>query len=134
MTERGGRLLRLADAVLYALVLTAALAAVSIVVSFPLGGGWVGVKLLLFVFGLLVFGVGSLQLRPAPPWREERRFSLETDEETRFQALVHRLPPLRWRDLPPEERWSVALRLVLAGLSTLGLSFLLEAVFGVGVP
>jgi hypothetical protein len=128
------RVLRLVDALLYAVGLTVVFALVSAIVSFPAGAGWPGVKFGLFVLGLLAFGVAALELRPTPRWRDDPRFSLDTDDETWFQGLIQRVPPLRSNPLSPDERFSTGARLFLAGILTLATSFLMEAVLGVGVP
>lgn len=126
------RLVRALDALVYGLAVTAVLVVVSAAISFPLGGGWPGVKNLLFVLGFALFGLASFQLRPTPPWREE---DAATDErrETRFQTAVQAVPPLRWYDLPPDDRLLTPARLFLGSVLTLAVSFLMEAVLGVGV-
>lgn len=128
------RILRVVDALLYAVGLTLVLALVSALVSLPTGAGWTGVKFGLFVLGLFVFGVAALDLRPTPRWRDEPRFSLDGDGETWFQGRLQRIPPLRGNTLPPEERFSTGAKLFVAGVLTLATSFLMETVLGIGVP
>lgn len=128
------RILRVVDALLYAVGVTVVLTVVSALVSLATGAGWPGVKFGLFVLGLFVFGVAALDLRPTPRWRDEPRFSLDSDEETWFQEHLQRVPPLRGNALPPEERFSTGAKLFLAGVLTLGTSFLMETVLGIGVP
>jgi hypothetical protein len=132
-SARPSRVLQVIDAIYYALGIVVLTVAGSAVLSFAVGAGWNGVKFALFVVGTFAFGIASIQLRPKPAWREERRFSIEPDEETPFQATIQRLPPLSGR-LDPAERLSVAARLFLGAIFTLATSFLMEAVLGVGVP
>jgi hypothetical protein len=118
------------DVLMYAVVWVATLVAVSAVVSFPLGGGWVGVKYVLFFVGFFLFGLSALRLRPTPPWKDDRETSGER-EETRFQAFVQRLPPLGRYGLAPDERLSAATKLFIASVLSLVFSYLLETVFGI---
>ncbi|NHN60668.1 MULTISPECIES: hypothetical protein [Halorussus] len=134
------------DAAVYALAVAAVVFVVGAILGFVVGGGLVTAKYVMFVVGLLAFGYGTLQLRPDPPWsteegeegeikivKEERPSGtvVNSREETAFQAAVQRIPPLPWYSLPPDERISVAFKIFLAGLATLGWSFAMEAVFGV---
>lgn len=133
------------DAVLYALAVAAVVFVAGLLVGVALGGGLVTAKHVLFVVGLALFGYGALRLRPDPPWDTERtedgevtvtrndsRDATTVREETRFQAAVQRLPPASSYPLPPNERLSSGAKLFLASLAVLGLSFVLETVFGVG--
>ncbi|WP_423743660.1 hypothetical protein V5735_11555 (plasmid) [Haladaptatus sp. SPP-AMP-3] len=133
------------DALVYAIAVTGVAFVVGGLVSFPLGGGLVGVKYFLFLIGFLLFGYGAWQLRPDRPWdvdksdgeieivrNDTRGEVIGAREETRFQAAVQRLPPLSWYSIPPEERFSPGAKLFLASIAILLASFLMEAVFGVG--
>jgi len=129
--------LKLADAVLYAVVLTAVWSAIFLPVSLLLGGDLVGVKWGLFVVGFLTLGVGSFKLRPGKQWREDDEGLIaDSRGESQVQRLVDRLPPFRDRVEPPrnDHRLSDGLKLLLGAVCMLLTSFLLEAVFGVGVP
>ena len=142
------RALQAVDAAVYALAVAAVVFVVGALLGLVVGGGLVTAKYVMFVVGLLAFGYGTLQLRPDPPWKTEEgeqgeiKITKETEpsgsvvnsrNETAFQAAVQRIPPLPWYSLPPDERISVAFKIFLAGLATLGWSFVLETVFGVGV-
>jgi hypothetical protein len=95
---------RLADAVAWGLGLAAGLVAVVAVAALLLGSGAVGLKRGLFVSGFLAMGVALVRLRP-------RRGGE---------------PPASGRSA------SWGLRLFLGGVWCLLVSYLLEAVFGVG--
>ena len=112
---------RLADALARALVLTALVVAVSAAISFALGGRWLGVKYLLFV-------VGGVFSRPTPAWRDDP-YIQRSGGSTPFQSLVDRL--LGGFGLPADERFPTGIRVLLAGLLMLGISFVMETVFGV---
>jgi len=99
-------------------------------VSFVGGGGWGGVKYLLFFVGFLLFGITAFGLRPTGAWTESSASS-PNREETRFQAVVQATPPLRRYDLAPDERLPVAAKLFVASVLVLGVSFAMERVFGV---
>lgn len=130
-----------ADALVYGLVLTAIvgggvglIGGVLSVLGFPWGWGLVGVKYGLFLFGWLIFGYGTLQLRPRAAWKEaEGGAALTAREETRFQAFVQSLPPARFLPLEPGDRLSTALRIFIGSLLMLGTSLVMEFVFGVTV-
>jgi hypothetical protein len=127
--------LKLADAFLYAVVLTAVWAVLFLPLSLLLGGDLVGVKWGLFVVGLLALGAGSFKLRPGKKWRDDPD-GLVADSRggSQIQRLVDRLPPLRETPLRDDQRLSDGLKLLLGAVCMLLTSFLLETVFGVGVP
>lgn len=127
--------LKLADAGLYALVLTAVWTVVFLPGSLLLGGDLVGVKWGLFVVGLLALGIGSFKLRPGKQWRDDPDGVIaDSRGESQIQRLVDRLPPFRDAPLQDDERLSDGLKLLLGAGCMLLTSFLLEAVLGVGVP
>lgn len=119
------------DALVYAIGVAIVLVIASTLASFAVGGGWGGVKYLLFFVGFLLFGVTAFGLRPAGAWTESDGRSSANREETRLQALVQATPPLRRYDLAPAERLSVAAKLFVASVLVLGVSFAMERVFGV---
>lgn len=140
-TETVPRRYRALDVLVYALAVTVLVFVLSAVVSTLLGAGWFGVELLMFVIGWLLFGYGTLLLRPSAKWRTEetdtgfdiKRTETEPDgrvigsrEETRFQSAVQQLPPLRWYSIPPEERPSVGAKIFVSGVAVLLASFVLE--------
>lgn len=120
------------DAAAYAVAVTAAVAGVSGAASLAAGAGLVGVKYGLFAVGILLFGVATFKLRPAPPGSDRDALPVDGDEESSFQAAVQRLLPDRYR-IPPADRLSDALRLFLASLLVLATSFVMERAFGVAV-
>lgn len=130
-----------ADAVAYALVVAGVATLAALVVGVATGGGLVRAKTLLFLLGLALMAYATVRLWPSSPedvrdraGRERRGASLPpTPAETRFQAVVRTLPPVRWLRPPaPERRLSPAVKLFLGSVAVLLTSFLLEAVFGVG--
>jgi hypothetical protein len=90
-------------------------------------------KQLAFLVGVVLFGVGSLAIQPRRPGRDTKRLTLDGGEEARFESALHRLPPLRDRNLPFDERVSRDSKLFLTSVVVLGASFLLEVAFGVSV-
>ncbi|WP_135827332.1 DUF7555 family protein [Halorussus halobius] len=144
-TPTGRRARQTVDALVYANAVAAVVFVAGAGLGLLVGGGLVTAKYVLFVVGLLAFGYATLRLRPDPPWgtetAEDGRLKVTRNEETgtvvggrdetRFQALVQRIPPLPWYSLPPDERLSVPVKLFLASLATLAWSFVLETVFGV---
>lgn len=122
------------DAAVYAVVLVAVVVGASAVVSLPVGWGLVGVKYVLFVLGFFLFGVSTFQLRPRPPWKDDDTGeTVGTRDESRFQRLVQRVPPLGRYGLAPDDRLSPAAKRFLSSLLLLAVSFVLETVFGVAV-
>lgn len=126
------RALQALDALIYGGAVVAVLICGSAVVSFPVGGGWVGVKYVLFFIGFLLFGTSAFQLRPKPPWKRENGDDESTKrEETHFQALVQRVPPLGRYGLAPDERLSPEAKLFVASVLVLVVSYVMETSFGV---
>lgn len=130
---------QVADAVVYGLVMTAVVGGtiglvggLLSVLGFPFGWGLVGVKFGLFLIGWLVFGFGTLQLRPRAAWKDDEE-TVTAPSETRFQALVQSIPPARLLPLEPGERLSTALRIFLGGVLMLATSFAMEVAFGVTI-
>ncbi len=112
------------------------------VVNFAFGADWLGVKLWLFVLGMVLAGVSLWLLRPERPWKDDEE---DDDEDTgaaeaigadigHFEATVHALPPLSWVNVPPDDRASSGLRLFLASLLLFAASFVMERVFSVCAP
>lgn len=119
---------RLVDAFARAVILTTLVITVSAAISFALGGRWLGVKYILFVVGFFALGIGGILSRPTPAWRDEPYVS-RSGESTPFQALVDRL--LGGFALAPRERFPTGVRVLLAGVLMLAISFVMETVFGV---
>ncbi len=141
--ERDGgarfRLRQGVDALVYGLVFTLVVVVVSGVISFGLGAGWFGVELVLFFLGMSLLAYAAFQLRPAKRWdvefdddgyrivrpNEDGRV-VGSREESRFQAVVQRVPPLPRLGLAPEARLSPAAKLFVAAAMLLAASLLLE--------
>ncbi|RRJ29147.1 DUF7555 family protein [Halocatena pleomorpha] len=117
------------DAFVYAVAVTTIALVSAVIVSFALGGGWVGVKFILFLIGIGLFGVGTFALRPTPPWRDHSR--LPTPDRSVLQSRLQRLPPLDAYGLTADERFPTGAKLLLSSVFILALSFVLETVFGV---
>jgi hypothetical protein len=131
---RGSLGLKLADALLYGVVLTAVWAALFLPVSLLLAGDLVGVKWGLFVVGILTLGVGSFKLRPGKEWRDDEDGLLaDSRGASNVQRVVDRLPPLRDAPLRDDQRFSDGAKLLLGAGCLLATSFLLETALGVGV-
>lgn len=118
---------KLLDTLAYAVVLSLLIFLATTAVSFALGGGWGGVKYLLFVLGFLAFGAGAFFLRPTPPWRDEPL--VKRSGETPFERLVRRL--LGDHALAPDQQYRPGARVLVAGVLLLAVSFVMETVFGV---
>jgi hypothetical protein len=125
------------DAIVYAIVVTAIVGITSIAVSFVLGWGLVGVKFILFVVGFVLFGIGTLKLRPTSPWQEgDENESSEvshagSDNDSPLQRAIHRVLPLDQHELRPNNRLSDGAKLFLASVFMLVVSFLMESVFDI---
>lgn len=132
---------QLFDAVSYAVATTVVFSAVSAVLAVATGSSPApGVKYGLFVFGWLAFGYGTVMLWPKAAWKEQKDSQvfdvlLETPSkqpDTKFQRLVQRLPPARFRQIPDHERLSTGARVFVAAVVMLATSIVLEQAFGIG--
>lgn len=123
------------DAVGYAAAVTAVTLLLAGTAGVATGTGAVGSKLLLFVAGWGLMGYATVKLWPRSPEEGEAEQAVpERHDRTRFQAAVQALPPVRWVEAPPPtDRMTLAGKLLLSSLLVLLASFLMEAVFGVGV-
>lgn len=120
---------RIVDAVQYAVGLTLLAAGLILLFSLLMGRGLWGVKFGLFIVGFLSLGYATVLAWPKSPEDLERGGS--DREETRLQALLRRVPPAAWYPLPVRDRYPNWVRLYLASLTMLALSYSLEAFFGV---
>ena len=124
------------DLVVAAAIIVVLVLGTTTAAAFGLGYGFVAVKHVLFVLGLLTTGAAVLQLRTAVPRRPDETDPPTTsppDEGTsHLRPLLERLLPDAWL-LPPADRCADATKLGVAGLGILFVSYLLEAAFGVGV-
>lgn len=132
--------LQLVDALTYAVAFVA-------VVFVPVGafelvtiGGLVGTKWVLFVLGMAYLMYAGLQLRPASPQKRAAAAdagpsgdSIGGEELTWLQRGAAALPPARWLDLHPSERWSPHTKLLVGALAMLAMSWALEFVFDVAI-
>lgn len=132
--DRVGQLLDVVSYAVWQTVLFSALSAVLAVLS-----GWrpaPGVKYGLFVFGWLAFGYGTFKMLPSRPWRDSDGgvdpFETGANEQTKFQELVQRLPPARFRPVPVPNRVPTGARVFIGSLVMLGTSIVLEQAFGIG--
>jgi hypothetical protein len=125
--------LQVVDALTYAVAFVA-------VVFVPVGafelatiGGLVATKWILFFVGMAYLTYAGLQLRPASP--QERAAAADagpsgdaigSEELTWLQRAAAALPPARWVDLHPSERWSAHAKLLVGALVMLTVSMALE--------
>lgn len=129
------------DALTYAAAVAAVVTTSAIVLGLVTGGGLSQAKFVLFLTGFLLFGYATVRLWPRSPDDLDDGAELsgvsgdsipETADETRFQAFVQRLPPVRWlASPPPEARMRPPGKLLLGSLVVLLVSYLLETVFGI---
>ncbi|MFC6960554.1 DUF7555 family protein [Halocatena marina] len=119
------------DAIVYAIVVTVIVVIGSIVVSFTLGGGWIGVKYILFIVGIGLFGVGTFKLRPTAPWRDSELVSTDSDRASWIQMRIEQIPPLDQYGLQPNDRISDGVKILFASILILIVSFALEVFFSV---
>lgn len=119
------------DAFVYAVVVTAIAVVGSIAISFTLGGNWLGVKYILFLVGIGLFGIGTIKLRPSAAWSDSNKDRSHNSEETWLQARIQHVPPLDRYGLRPDERLSDGVKLFLVSVLILLVSFSLEIVFGI---
>lgn len=141
-----GRRLRTAglvvtDAATYVTVVATVTTLLALVVGVATGGGLVRAKALLFLGGFVMMAYATVRLWPSSPSDVEDEPGLVTetgrsipgpDEVTRFQAVVRRLPPLRWlRPPPPAHRVTPAGKLFWSSLVVLVVSYLMETALGV---
>jgi|SRR6056297_2621392 len=131
---------RVADAVGYAVTVTAIVFGIGAVVMIATGTGWFVTELVMFLLGWVVIAYGTVLLNPDRPWKTKRTSDgdvqvVETSqqsqtarEETAFQRLVQWLPPMRWYPLGPDERFSTGVRVFLSGIFVLLASFGIERI------
>lgn len=133
MTNR----LRVLEAIYWILSVTAMVVIGFGVVAFVFGDGLLTLKYLLFVVGFLLFGVASWSLwatsRRRPTIWPELDVGPDADDEIWFERRLWSLPGLRGDWLPPRDRLVRRVKLFLASLVVLGISYALEVVFGVAV-
>ncbi|ELY94695.1 hypothetical protein C482_18025 [Natrialba chahannaoensis JCM 10990] len=132
MTQESRRLLRTADALVSALLITAAVAVIGLVVSVIRGGNWTTVREAMFVIGILLLTFGTILTRPGVRPRVKRE--LEDDDETRPQLESDAETPTPHQErlasllnssnpLTESERLSRGVRFLLAGGLVLVVTF-----------
>lgn len=131
------RLAQLLDLVTYAAATTVVFGAFSALLGVAAGMNLLpGVKYGLFIFGWLALGYGALVLRPKAAWRDDEGVDLfnrsNGKPDTKYQRLVQRFPPARFRQVPDEGRLSTAFRIFFSGLFIMATSIVMEQVFGIG--
>jgi hypothetical protein len=134
------RVAQLFDLVSYVVVLVAVFVAISALAALAVGSAVApGVKFGLFAFGWLTLFAGTMMLRPTAAWKDDDDSGLlafgepaADDPETKFQYLVQRVPPARFRPLPPSGRLPTGARVFLGALVTLLVSLAMEQLFGIG--
>jgi hypothetical protein len=123
--------LRIAEFVLWVVLVGGAVSAGAIAAGLAVGGTLVSAKYAVFVVGVLLFGFGSLGIQPTPSYKAEKRVTLESTHQNRFEARIQELPPLRGRRLPFDQRVSRNKKVFVTSLLVLGVSLFME--FGLGV-
>ncbi|MFB6354635.1 MAG: hypothetical protein ABEJ92_11190 [Halobacteriales archaeon] len=138
------RLARLSvDGLQYGVALTALLSIALAPLSLLLAGDLVLLKYGLFLAGMTLMLLGAVKARPrqqhvieaAANWRPRLSDYLPSDSyaEDGFGGRVHRLPPAAWVVRGKADRLSDGGRFLVAWLVAWATSYLLEAVFYVGV-
>ncbi|WP_267641285.1 DUF7555 family protein [Haloarchaeobius amylolyticus] len=138
------------EAVVYGLVVTLLVAGSSAFLELSGRGTLYTTKHVLFWLGFALLAYASFQLRPPSPRGSDQPYSdlltagddrqrkadttVGGRRETRLERLVSWLPPVRWVALPPDDRFSVNAKLLLASVFMLLLSMAMEFVFGIAQP
>nr|WP_049896939.1 hypothetical protein [Natrialba chahannaoensis] len=129
------------DAITYATAITTLVTLIALLLGLVTGGGPSQAKFTLFIVGFLLLGYATVRLWPSTPSDLDTHTELagvegdsipEVADQTRFQAFVQQLPPLRWvQSPPPEARIRTPGKLLLGSIAVLLVSFLMETVFGI---
>lgn len=131
--------LALTHTVVYALVVATVAIVASLLVSAASGGGLVRVKGLLFLIGWGLMAYAVFQLWPSSPEELkahenetlESGFGAEGEQLSRIERLLAEYPPTAWLPTPPPgTRVDERMKLFLASILVLFVSYLLETVFG----
>lgn len=125
------------DTLTYAVVVAALIVLGAVVLSVVTGGGLARANILVFIAGWIQLSYATVVLWPTSPDDLESTTDQPTvqanDTSTKVQSIARSLPPLRWLRLPrPEDRMSSQTQLLVAAVFVLAISFLAEAVLGVG--
>lgn len=100
--------------------------------AYAFGDGAITLKYALFVVGFALFGLGGLGIQPKSKRRDSQRVTVETERAWDVEDRLTRLPPLRGRTIPFEERVSRDVKVFATSLVVLAVSLSLEFVAGVG--
>ena len=134
------------DALAYAVLLTAAVAGTSAFFELSGEGTLFRTKYVLFWvgFALLAVGLGGMELATAAPNKEfvtsgddrQKRASgsVGARTPTRLERVAAWLPPMRWVEVNPDDRFSTYTKQFLAAVLMLALSITMEFVFGIASP
>lgn len=128
---RRTRLRQLLAVVQYAVVLTGLIFLVLTVLSLPLGLGFVGVKIGLFVVGVMTLGYGTYLAWPSSPEDLQPEDTDVVEPDPWFQRFVTGLPPLVWYPVHPEAAVPDWVKVYTATALIFLTSYLMESVFGV---
>jgi hypothetical protein len=124
--------LRLLEVVFWVVAVTGAVVSVAVVLGLGMEGGLTISKRILFVVGFLMFGVSSFLLRPKPPTKDDDGvLDVDDPDETRVEAAIQRVPPLRSNPIPADQRVNRNVKLFLTSVAILAVSFLMETALGV---
>lgn len=129
------------DLLMYVAALTGLTYTVGVGIVLLLGGSVASLVHFGFVVGFLAFGYATFLLWPSRPWKVRVADSGELEvtgsksspvvgerEETWFQRAVQCAPPLRYVDRPASDRLSPGVKLFVASLTVLLVSYLTETV------
>lgn len=126
------RQLRVIEFAFWVVAVTAIIVTFSVLLGFATGGGFLTAKYILFVLGTLLVGLGTLGMHPKRPQDDEKRFSF-TDSQSRLEAYIQQLPPLRSEGIRFNRRINRGSKLFVTGLVILAISLLLELGFGIAL-
>lgn len=101
--------------------------------AYAFGDGAITLKYTLFVVGFVLFGLGGLGIQPKSKRRDRQRVTFETERAWDIEDRLTRLPPLRDRTIPFEERVNRDIKLLATSLVVLAVSLSLEVVADIGV-
>lgn len=118
--------LRLIECIWWVLIVSTTIVSASLLISVLVGKPLLTLKYILFVVGVLLFGIGSIGLQPKRPHRDEKWFTVDSDSEYSFEESIQNLPPLKGEKIPIETRISRNVKIFVVSLILLLLSFLLE--------
>jgi hypothetical protein len=134
------------DALAYAVLLAAGVAGTSAFFELSGAGTLFRTKFVLFWVGFALLAYASFQLRPDSPSEMESKGefvtsgddrqkkasgSVGTQSLTRLERLAGWLPPMRWVEVNPNDRFSTHTKQFLSAVLMLATSMAMEFVFGI---